>query len=76
MRLCLDDPDVGLVKPDSLQDRYKVTVELVVVGNSVDDAQEAVKDIIEHGILGLIDTEDSEPIDEWDILEAEPAEVL
>jgi hypothetical protein len=75
-KLNLDDPEVGLVQPDKPQDRFKVIVEFTVKSDSADDAQEDVKDIVGYGILGLIDREDREPIDDFDIIEAEPAEIL
>jgi len=76
MKLLLDDPNVGLVHPDCLEDRYKVVVELTVRAESVDDAQEIVKEIIQYGIIGMIDNDDIEPVEDWDVTEAEPAEVL
>lgn len=75
-KLNLDDHEVGLVQPGNIKDRYRITIEVIVEAESIDDAQQEVKDLIEYGILALIDQEEREAIDEWDITEAEPAEVL
>jgi hypothetical protein len=67
-----EETETSLVVPE---DRVKVTVSFIVKADSIDDAQAEVKDIIEGGILYLIDEEDREPIEAWDVEDAEPAEL-
>jgi len=68
-----DDPEEGLDPPAN---RFTITVEITVNSDSIDDAEEDVKDIISKGILALIDEEDREPIHVWDITDANPSEVF
>lgn len=53
--------------------RFSITVTFTVQSDSLDNAQEEVKDLIEHGVLALAD-EEREPVHEWDVIEAEPVD--
>lgn len=68
----MDEQDQALVQ----QDRFVVTVEVTVNSDSIDDAEEDVKEIIQRGIISMIDEEDREPIREFDITDTNPAEVF
>jgi hypothetical protein len=69
-----DPQEVAL---DRLENRgkFKITVEFVVWGNDIIDAEEQLKEIVQEGILTLIDNEDREPVYEYDITDIEPAEL-
>jgi hypothetical protein len=63
--------------PPQLENRFKVVVEFIIESDSVDDAEVDVNDIIQEGILALVGSdEEREPVYEYDIIEAEPAEVF
>lgn len=59
---------------DRLENRYKVTVEFIVDSDSIDDAQDEVKELIDRGIVAVQDEIDGKIYD-YDITEAECAEV-
>lgn len=48
-------------------ERYEVVVRFTVEAPDPEEAETAVKDIIQEGILRLIDEEDREPIHDYDI---------
>ena len=57
------------------EDKFKVVLEITVKAHCSDDAEEVVKEVITGGILAYIDENDTEPVESWDVLETEPAEL-
>lgn len=60
---------------DKYEDRYRVVIEFIVDSESVDDAEATIKDIIDYGILGMLDNEDRKPVASYDVIDADPAEL-
>ena len=69
----LDSPEETTAQ---LENRFKVTVELTVIADCVDDAELEVRDVIQEGILALISSEEREPIYDYNITDVEPAELF
>lgn len=53
-------------------DRYKLTIELIIECEDESEAEAQIKAIIKEGTLAI---EDCSPIDGFEILEIEPAEL-
>lgn len=58
-----------------LENRYTVTVQITVKADSANDAEEEVKNLIQEGIVTLLDNQDRELVCDYDIVESEPAEI-
>ncbi len=56
------------------KDRYRIVVEFIVKSESIDDAEASLKDLIDYGVLSMIDHEDQEIIHSYEIIDADPAE--
>jgi hypothetical protein len=57
--------------------KFKVTVEFIVIAESIDDAETEINDVIQEGILALINSdEEREPIEEYDVIDVEPTELF
>ena len=54
-------------------DKYEVTVILTVIASSPEKAEQSVSDVIQQGIIYLIDEEDREPIYEYSVENVDPA---
>jgi len=52
-------------------EKFEVRVRFTVEGPTAEDAETNVNDIIQEGILRLLDTEDREPIYDYDIEEVD-----
>jgi hypothetical protein len=59
-----------------LRDRYEVHVRFVIKGHSPEDAAADLKCLIQEGIIRMLDEEDREIIEEFDVEDAVPAELL
>jgi hypothetical protein len=73
-----DLKDLASEENDSVvpaNNRYRIVVEFVVKADSVDDAEQDVKDIIDYGIIGMVDNEDREPVRSFDVIESGPDEL-
>ena len=57
------------------KDRFKITVEFVIAAESIDDAEQIVKECVQYGIVGYVDEQNDNPVEEYDITDAEPAEI-
>lgn len=57
-------------------DRYKVVVEFIIRATNPDEAEEVMNEMIQQGILRYIDLEEQEPMDEYEVIDIEPAEVF
>jgi len=53
-------------------DRYKLTLEIIVAADDDTEAETRIKTIIQEGILAV---EDYLPVDSFEIIEIEPAEL-
>lgn len=58
-----------------LDNRYKITVDIIIDADSIDDAEVQVKELIDHGIVAIQEDLESGKIYDYDIIESEPAEV-
>jgi len=58
-----------------LTNKYSITIQFTVEAESADDAEEELKNVIQEGIVTVVDNEDKEPILEYDVTDIEPAEV-
>jgi len=58
-----------------IQDRYKVTVEFVVDADCIESAEKNVLDLIQEGILTLVQQYDREPVNDYEFVEIERAEI-
>ena len=69
--------DPASLEADSVQltNRYTVTVQFVINAESSDDAETEVTSLIQEGVISVLDSEDREPLHEYDIINSEPAEV-
>ena len=54
-------------------DKYEVTFILTIIATSPEKAEQLASDVIEAGILKLIDEEDREPVYEYSIEDVCPA---
>lgn len=80
--LDFDDADEFQIEKDDsdtvappVNNRWRVTVEFVVKADCVDDAEQDVKDIIDYGIIGMMDNEEREPIRSFDVTDSDPDEL-
>ena len=64
------------VQPGSRVERYRVTADFTLEAEDIWEAEEKVKDLIQEGILTLIERDDIELIDDYDIVNTEIAEIL
>jgi len=64
-------------EPDSYArgNLYEVVVRFVVAAPNVEEAEAAVNEIIKEGKLKLLDEEDRDPVEEYDIEETCPAAI-
>lgn len=54
-------------------DRFEVTVRFLVEAPTTEEAEASVNDVIQEGILRLLDKESREPIHDYDIEDISPA---
>lgn len=72
-RYKLENPEEDSVQ---LENRYKVTVELYLSAEDTDDAHHLVSDFIQTAKIHLADYNEEDPIDDFEIIDTEPAEVF
>lgn len=78
MKRYLDDDleEVGEARASRARgDRFVINVEFRLSAEDIDEAEYAIKELIQQGIMVILDNEGREVIDSYDVLSTEPAEV-
>jgi len=70
-----DDEDEVEAKSKVLLNRYKITLEVLVKSESIDDAEMELKALVAQGVIAFLDNENKQPIITFDIIDSEPAEL-
>jgi len=58
------------------RERHTVTVEFTVPSDCPEDAVEIINELITEGVLAIISNQDREPLEAYDIINVELAEIL
>lgn len=74
------DPEGDSVLPvssyyESADNRYKVTIELNLKAESIDEAWELIREFIQEAIADKNERDQEETIYDYDVLDPEPAEI-
>jgi hypothetical protein len=58
-----------------INERYRITVEFTIIGEDDTEAESFIKEVVAAGLLALLDPEDPQPIESFDVIDTEPAEL-